>query len=138
MALRLTANQTKTLQITKLLYQPSPMILGNAQQLHQVLINLIQNACHACPPREGHIQISTQVDKDRAIINVNDNGYGMDTQTLKRITEPFFTTRRTEGGSGLGLSVCSRIIKEHEGLMQIQSRPGKGTRIQLSFALVQE
>ncbi|MCL1040285.1 ATP-binding protein [Shewanella marisflavi] len=137
-SLRLTANQTKTLQITKLLHLPSPMILGNAQQLHQVLINLIQNACHACPPREGHIQISTQIDKDRAIINVNDNGCGMDTQTLKRITEPFFTTRRTEGGSGLGLSVCSRIIKEHEGLMQIQSRPGKGTRIQLSFALVQE
>ncbi|CAM4056733.1 ATP-binding protein [Shewanella aquimarina] len=137
-ALRLTANQTKTRQITKLLHLPSPKIMGDAQQLHQVLINLIQNACHACPPHEGSIQISTQISQGRAIINVNDNGCGMDSNTLKRITEPFFTTRRTEGGSGLGLSVCSRIIKEHQGQMQIHSTPGKGTRIQLSFALVQE
>ena len=137
-ALRLTANQTKTRQVTKLLHLPSPKILGDAQQLHQVLINLIQNACHACPAQEGNIQISTEVSQGRALIKVNDNGCGMDSNTLKRITEPFFTTRRTEGGSGLGLSVCSRIIKEHQGQMQIHSMPGKGTRIQLSFALVQE
>ncbi|QYJ93120.1 ATP-binding protein [Shewanella spartinae] len=137
-ALRLTANQTKTRQVTKLLHLPSPRIMGDAQQLHQVLINLIQNACHACAAHEGSIQISTQVNQGRALIKVNDNGCGMDSATLKRITEPFFTTRRTEGGSGLGLSVCSRIIKEHQGQMQIHSAPGKGTRIQLSFALVQE
>jgi signal transduction histidine kinase len=119
------------------LCQPSPIIKGDAQQLHQVLINLIQNACHACTEQHGEIIIETRIAGNTAILSIIDNGCGMNSATLKRITEPFFTTRRNEGGSGLGLSVCSKIIKEHQGEMQMQSSLGKGTQISLIFALEQ-
>ena len=82
--------------------------------------------------------IDTHVANNMAILSIQDNGCGMGSATLKRITEPFFTTRRNEGGSGLGLSVCSKIIKEHQGEMQIQSTLGKGTQIRLIFALAQQ
>lgn len=136
-ALRLTANQTKTHEVIIELNSPTPMVMGDAQQLHQVLINLIQNACHACPSHTGRIYIQTHLTAQHAKISISDNGCGMDSATLKRITEPFFTTRRTEGGTGLGLSVCSRIIKAHNAEMQIHSSQGKGTQINLIFPLFQ-
>ncbi|MGI2170339.1 ATP-binding protein [Shewanella sp. MF05960] len=134
-AQRLTANQTKTHQVSIILSELSPCIKGDAQQLHQVLINLIQNACNACTAQQAEIVIETNVQDDKAMLSIVDNGCGMNSATLKRITEPFFTTRRNEGGSGLGLSVCSKIIKEHQGEMQILSTLGQGTRICLTFAL---
>lgn len=137
-ALRLTANQTKPHQITTMQCEPSPKIRGDVQQLHQVLINLIQNACHACADKSGTIVLETHIEADKAILSITDNGCGMDNTTLKRITEPFFTTRRNEGGSGLGLSVCSKIIKEHQGEMQMQSSLGQGTKIRLIFTLEQQ
>ncbi len=137
-ALRLTANQTKIHRLSTKLWSPSPKIIGDAQQLQQVLINLIQNACHACPDHAGSICIETYIDADKAVLTITDNGCGMDNETLKRVTEPFFTTKRTEGGTGLGLSVSSRIIKQHHGQMQMQSTLGEGTQISLTFALQQE
>ena len=110
-AQRLTSNQLKRYQVSMELAEPSPMINGDAQQLHQVMINLIQNACHATQPGDGQITIKTYSSKSAGYISVEDNGSGMNKETLKRITEPFFTTRRSHGGSGLGLSVCSRILK---------------------------
>ncbi|QQX80994.1 transporter substrate-binding domain-containing protein [Shewanella sp. KX20019] len=140
-SLRLTANQIKVLNVATELHQPSPMIKGDAQQLNQVLINLIQNACHAIEldaetyDQDQHILIKTSVEQQFACLTVIDKGQGMDRATLQRITEPFFTTRRSSGGSGLGLSVCSRIIKEHKADMQIESRIGQGTVITLRFPL---
>ncbi|QBF83304.1 transporter substrate-binding domain-containing protein [Shewanella maritima] len=132
-ALRLTANQVKRLQVSVELQQPEPIITGDAQQLHQVLINLIQNACHACDSSADTISIVTQQDADKVYVMVNDTGSGMDNATLARITEPFFTTRRSYGGSGLGLSVCSRILKEHGANMLVQSALGQGSRFTLTF-----
>ncbi|GGQ14740.1 hypothetical protein GCM10009411_14050 [Shewanella litoralis] len=137
-ALRLTANQTKFHQVITHLSEQQPCITGDAQQLQQVVINLIQNACNACTEQQGIIEIETSIDGATAMLSIIDNGCGMNSATLKRITEPFFTTRRHEGGSGLGLSVCSKIIKEHQGEMQMLSSVGKGTRIRLTFALAKE
>ncbi|MGX9460667.1 ATP-binding protein [Shewanella sp. A14] len=137
-ALRLTANQTKYHLVTTVQCERKPTIIGDAQQLHQVLINLIQNACNACAAQPGTIVIETNIEDNKAILSIIDNGCGMTSSTLKRITEPFFTTRRNEGGSGLGLSVCSKIIKEHQGEMQVQSNVGEGTKIRLVFALEQQ
>ena len=140
-SLRLTANQTKIFNVTTDLLAPSPIVIGDAQQLHQVLINLIQNACHAirqdaeCYECKEHINIKTCVEDKHICLVVSDKGAGMDRATLQRITEPFFTTRRSSGGTGLGLSVCSRIIKEHKADMQITSRLGKGTVIKIRFPL---
>ncbi len=138
-SLRLTANQTKIFKLHIQLSEPSPVVLGDAQQLHQVMINLIQNACHACNPAAADdesrniISIETGISDGRVFIIVSDTGAGMDSVTLQRITEPFFTTRRSCGGSGLGLSVCSRIIKEHHAEMQFTSRLGHGTSIKILF-----
>ncbi|MCK8044808.1 transporter substrate-binding domain-containing protein [Shewanella sp. 1CM18E] len=140
-SLRLTANQTKIFNVTTELMSPAPIVMGDAQQLHQVLINLIQNACHAirqdadCYECNEHINITTTVEGKHICLIVTDQGAGMDRATLQRITEPFFTTRRSSGGTGLGLSVCSRIIKEHKADMQITSRLGKGTVIKIRFPL---
>ncbi len=135
-AQRLTANQLKRYQVRIELAEPSPKINGDAQQLHQVMINLIQNACHATPPGDGVIIIKTFSTDTAAGISVQDNGSGMDKATLKRITEPFFTTRRSHGGSGLGLSVCSRILKEHHGHMKVTSTVNEGSCFSLTFSLL--
>ncbi|WP_083700514.1 ATP-binding protein [Shewanella sp. UCD-KL12] len=143
-SVRLTANQTKVFKLNIQLADPSPCILGDAQQLHQVLINLIQNACHACNPNgiddedRNVISIETGITDSAVFIIVSDTGAGMDSTTLQRITEPFFTTRRSCGGSGLGLSVCSRIIKEHQAEMQFTSRLGYGTSIKILFTSAAE
>ncbi|MGS0689810.1 ATP-binding protein [Shewanella sp. 30m-9] len=140
-SLRLTANQTKIFNVTTDLLTPSPVVMGDAQQLHQVLINLIQNACHAirqdaeCYECGNHIDIKTCVEQSHICLVISDKGVGMDRATLQRITEPFFTTRRSSGGTGLGLSVCSRIIKEHKADMQFSSRLGEGTEIKIRFPL---
>ncbi|MCL1067851.1 transporter substrate-binding domain-containing protein [Shewanella olleyana] len=133
-AQRLTSNQLKRYQVNIELQQPSPLINGDAQQLHQVMINLIQNACHATPAGTGLISIKTFSTETAAYICVEDNGSGMNKETLKRITEPFFTTRRSHGGSGLGLSVCSRILKEHHGHMKVTSTLNEGSCFTLVFS----
>ncbi|WP_298439768.1 transporter substrate-binding domain-containing protein [uncultured Ferrimonas sp.] len=132
-ALRLTANQVKRFHLTLVLTEDNPRILGDSQQLQQVLINFIQNACHAMSCQDGQLQLRTQVEGDQVVLSVSDNGCGMDSATIERIKEPFFTTRRADGGSGLGLSVCSRIINEHQGQWQIQSQPQQGTTMVLRF-----
>ena len=140
-SLRLTANQIKVLNVVSELQQPAPLIKGDAQQLNQVLINHIQNACHAIEvdaqtyDTDQHITLKTTVEQQYAYLTITDKGKGMDQATLQRITEPFFTTRRSSGGTGLGLSVCSRIIKEHHANMQIESAIGEGTSIRIRFPL---
>lgn len=106
-----------------------PMLKGNFQRLEQVIINLLENSCQALPDKSKAISISTHYD-DRAniiMVKVTDEGIGMDSHTLKQILEPFFTTRRHDKGTGLGLSVSSNIIKQHDGFLNFESAPGKGT-----------
>ncbi|QLE84262.1 transporter substrate-binding domain-containing protein [Shewanella sp. Scap07] len=137
-SLRLTANQIKTFQVSIQLSQPAAWVYGDAQQLQQVVINLIQNACHACESGKGHIVIETRIADEQAIISITDNGCGMNRSTLARVTEPFFTTRRSVGGSGLGLSVCSRIVKAHNGELQMTSKIKQGTCIKVRLPLAKE
>ncbi len=106
-----------------------PSLQGNFQRLEQVIINLIENSCQALPDKNKAISISTQYDKAANIVKVNvqDEGVGMDADTLSKILDPFFTTRRHSKGTGLGLSVSSNIIKNHDGFLNFDSSPGKGT-----------
>lgn len=106
-----------------------PRLKGNFQRLEQVIINLIENSCQALMDKNQAIFVSTHYDKDANIImvKVKDEGTGMDTDTLSKILEPFFTTKRHSKGTGLGLSVSSNIIKNHDGFLNFESTPGKGT-----------
>ncbi len=119
----------------------TPEILGNQTQLHQVLVNLINNAVDAMDG-EGNIAIHlTEVPADDPYlkqfpdiqkkvyskIEIRDSGHGMDQHTMERIFDPFFTTKEVGKGTGLGLSIVHNIIKEHAGEITVTSQLGIGT-----------
>jgi PAS domain S-box-containing protein len=112
---------------------PLPRLKGNFQRFEQVIINLIQNACQALPDSQRGISMSTSYDeKKRSIlINIKDEGMGISPKALPHIMEPFFTTKRDSGGLGLGLSISSRIVKEHGGTLTFTSEPGKATTAEI-------
>lgn len=108
-----------------------PVVQGHFQKLEQVVTNLVVNALHAIPDKnEGKLAITTRYLTDHAavVIQVEDNGTGMAPEILDRIFEPFFTLRRESGGTGIGLSVSYGLVKEHNGIFGVLSRPGKGSR----------
>ena len=101
---------------------------GNSQKIEQVLINLIVNASQAIPDdRRGLIKVATNYENERITVIVEDNGKGMNESTVNQIFNPFFTTKRAKGGTGLGLAIAYRIIEEHNGKIQVKSKPGVGT-----------
>lgn len=117
-----------------------PPVRGNFQRLEQVMVNLIQNSCEALEDRKKGVRIATGFSKkENAVeIRVSDDGMGISPDHITQIMDPFFTTKRERGGTGLGLSVSSSIIKEHKGTMVFESQPGIGTtvtiRIPVRFA----
>ena len=110
-----------------------PLVSGSAQRIEQVLINLILNACQALTNNEQCIALTTRYDQDTesVIFNLKDEGVGIAPENVSRLTDPFFTTKRENGGTGLGLSVSAGIIKEHNGSLQFDSVPGGGTTVTL-------
>ncbi len=105
-----------------------PAFTGNSQKIEQVLINLIVNASQAIPEdRRGLIKVATNYENERITVLVEDNGKGMNESTVKQIFNPFFTTKRAKGGTGLGLAIAYRIIEEHNGKIQVRSKPSVGT-----------
>jgi PAS domain S-box-containing protein len=112
-----------------------PKIRGNAQQLEQVVINLITNACQALQDKEAGLFISTSYDSNsnNVIVKVRDEGIGILPEQLKRIMDPFFTTKRASGGTGLGLSISYNIVKAHGGILNFTSEFEKGTTVILTL-----
>ena len=117
-----------------------PPIRGNNQRIEQVVVNLILNACQALPDPNRGISISTRYNRTTAsaILVVRDEGVGIAPENLSRLTDPFFTTKRESGGTGLGLSVSDGIIKEHGGHLHFESVPGAGTTVTLAIPVVKE
>ncbi len=111
----------------------TPLIRGNMQQLEQVLINLISNACQSLTNKNQYIIISVLHDdeKNTATIEIKDEGTGIDEENLKYIFDPFFTTKRNSGGTGLGLYISYNIVKSHGGELILKSIKGKGTTFQI-------
>jgi len=112
-----------------------PRIRGNAQRIEQVIVNLVLNACQALGGPEDGASLVTSYDAERhaAVLQVRDEGQGIAPEHLSQLMDPFFTTKRETGGTGLGLSVSSGIVKEHGGVLQFESQPGKGTTATLSL-----
>jgi PAS domain S-box-containing protein len=112
-----------------------PKIKGNAQRLEQVIINLILNACRALTNREQEISIASLYDGEQnsVLIIVRDEGIGIPEKHLARIKDPFFTTKRDQGGTGLGLYISDSIIKEHRGTLDFESKEGSGTTATISL-----
>jgi signal transduction histidine kinase len=107
-------------------------IVADVDQLQQVTLNLVRNAI-AATPSGGAIVVRVDRVGDRVRLCVRDNGPGIDAQTQARLFEPFFTTRASEGGTGLGLAVVSAIVKEHQATIDVYSEPGHGAEFVVSF-----
>ncbi|MCK5405164.1 MAG: HAMP domain-containing histidine kinase, partial [Desulfobulbaceae bacterium] len=115
-----------------------PLIKGNKQRLKQVIINLLQNSCEALEDSSGGLALSTFCnEKEKTVsITVYDQGTGIPKDKIDKITDPFFTTKRPLGGTGLGLSVSASIVKEHNGILTFESEPGKGTKATVTFPAI--
>jgi signal transduction histidine kinase len=113
-----------------------PPILADAEQLQQMLLNLLINAAHAVEAEGGWVQCRTRSVGQHLLLVVEDNGCGMDEAVLARIWEPYFTTKG-EGGSGLGMPLVRQVVEAHQGLIQVHSRVGQGTIFRLLFPLPQ-
>jgi len=111
-----------------------PMLLCQPSKLNQVFLNLIVNACHAIIGG-GQLIISTKYDKLNKSTHIKfvDNGMGMTRKTQRSLFDPFYTTKEVGSGSGLGMSIVSSIIKEHEGHIEVDSHLGSGTSISITL-----
>ncbi|WP_243361396.1 PAS domain-containing sensor histidine kinase [Fundidesulfovibrio terrae] len=106
-----------------------PLVRGRRQRLEQIVVNLVQNACHALPGASHGIEIETLHHEPTGSVRivVRDEGVGIRPDDLPRVTEPFYSTKRDQGGTGLGLSISLAIAREHGGRLLIDSVPGQGT-----------
>jgi signal transduction histidine kinase len=105
-------------------------VLGDAQQLEQVFLNLIHNAIQAMEDG-GTLEVSTRAERDHVSISFRDTGKGIAPAVLPNIFQPFFTTKHR--GSGLGLSIVRKIIEAHDGEIEVASEPGVGTTATLTL-----
>lgn len=107
-----------------------PMIAGSPSRLGQVFLNLLINAAHAIPEgcADQHtITVRASCEGKEVRIDVSDTGMGIEPEHLARVFDPFFTTKPVGHGTGLGLFVCQRIVREHGGRIEVQSDPGQGS-----------
>ncbi|MDQ3030824.1 MAG: ATP-binding protein [Myxococcota bacterium] len=114
-----------------------PRVLADGARLVQVLLNLLLNAGHAlrAAERVGIVRVSAREVPDGVALCVEDDGIGMDDAAVARAFEPFFTTRATDGGSGLGLWVGRSIIESFGGRIELRSRPGVGTVVEVVLSV---
>jgi CheY-like chemotaxis protein len=114
-----------------------PGVIGDANQLIQVFLNLVTNAEQAI--REvrdsGRIQVRLANANNRIAITVQDDGVGIRPEALPRIFDPFYTTKRPGGGTGLGLSICMSIIREHGGNIEAETLPAGGTAFTVTLPI---
>jgi signal transduction histidine kinase len=114
--------------------EPLRPVLGDPSALNQVFLNLLKNAAEALDGQGGGVlTIATVEERGLVQVLVQDDGPGMDSAVKSRLFEPFFTTKEAGEGTGLGLSMCQRIVDEHGGEITIESEPGAGTRVLVSL-----
>jgi signal transduction histidine kinase len=127
------------------LERPLPGLLSDSSEIREAMINLVFNAVDALP-KGGFITFVTRLrdgEKNGAaekqvVMEVRDNGIGMDEKTRQRCLEPFFSTKALRGGTGLGLAMVYGMMQRHEGAIEVESTPGKGTCMRLVFPIRQK
>jgi two-component system NtrC family sensor kinase len=104
-----------------------PEIIADRSQLLQVLTNLVVNSVQAMP-KGGQLTISTSINDNHVLLTVEDTGIGMSDEVIKKIFNPFFTTKDVDEGTGLGLSVVHGIVTSHGGTIEVESEIGRGAK----------
>jgi signal transduction histidine kinase len=137
--LLLEREMTKYRVVVERQYQPAPAALASANQIQQVVMNLLVNARQAMPSG-GHIwiRIAHDVAGDTVDLTVRDTGTGIPPERLPRIFDRYYTTKSGpdasgKGGTGLGLSFCRDVIEAHHGRIRVESAAGKGTAFTLKL-----
>lgn len=105
-------------------------IRADGVAIQQVFMNLILNARHAMLERGGQLKISAEETVDGTSIQISDTGCGIEPDMLKKIFTPFYTSGK-DGGNGLGLAFCRKVIEAHSGFITVESDPGCGTRFKI-------
>ncbi|MGB4594223.1 MAG: ATP-binding protein [Coriobacteriia bacterium] len=112
-----------------------PPVRADADQLKQVFVNLISNAVQAMDESGGTITVRSRADEGFVAVTVADTGPGIEPDELKKIFDPFYSTR--DEGTGLGLTMVHRILDEHDGHIEVASEPGTGTSFTVSLPVAQ-
>jgi signal transduction histidine kinase len=113
-----------------------PAIHGYGGELNQVWLNLVENALDAIP-EGGHVEISASREGAFIVVRVVDNGPGIPGHVQPRIFDPFFTTKPVGQGTGLGLDIARRLVRRHDGVIDVESRPGR-TEFRVSLPLASD
>lgn len=127
----------QNIEVIKELHPQTPDIMADFDQLQQVCTNLIINAIQAMPGG-GKLVLRTSLDGGWLIIEVQDTGGGIAPENMRRLFTPFFTTKEKGKGVGLGLAIAHGIIERHDGKIEVQSQPGKGTTFTLKLPIEHE
>jgi len=120
------------IRVRRELAERLPAIRGNENRIQQVFFNLILNARDAMPSG-GWLTLRTHADDETVVVEVGDTGHGIRREHIRRIYDPFFTTKGIGKGTGLGLSVSYGIVQEHGGAIFVESDPGHGTTFQVAL-----
>ena len=128
------------IDITAELTPHLPLIWGNLNLLRILWINLILNAHDAIcdTARKGKIQVQSFRQDHMVMVRISDNGMGMPPEVLKRIYDPFFTTKAPDKGTGLGLFNCYRAVEQHNGEIRVESAEGVGTTFEIQLPIQPE
>jgi signal transduction histidine kinase len=118
-------------------FKALPLITIDREQMKQAVLNLLINAVQAMAGG-GKLDLSARVLEDNrwVILSIHDSGIGIPPEDLKRLFDPFFSTK--EGGIGLGLSIAHRIVDQHHGKIEVESAPGEGTSFHIWLPMSQE
>jgi len=128
------------INVTKNIPEDLPKVKGIDVQLEQAFLNMIINACEAMAGKKGELGISARVaseNPDKVEIILEDNGRGIPKENLKKLFDLFFTTKGSQG-TGVGLSMAHRIIKDHNGDISVESKAGEGTKFTISLPIWEE
>lgn len=109
-----------------------PLVRADRIHIQQTVVNVVINAAQAMPDG-GVIRIRTGKDQNHVCISISDTGVGIKEENLDKIFEPFFTTKEKEQGTGLGLSLCKRLIEANQGKILVDSKIGRGTTVTIKI-----
>ena len=115
---------------------PETKIRGDRREVEEIFFNLILNACQAMP-KGGLLRIGNELKNGFPRVHISDTGEGIPPDKIKRIFDPFFSTRR-EKGTGLGLYIVKKLVERNGGLVEVASQVGRGTTFTLEFPISKE
>ncbi len=131
---------SKKVRVHDELGRQPPVVLADRSQIRQVLLNLVTNAAEAIGEKGGNVVLRSGrrmiEDREYGMLEIRDDGCGMDSETVERVFDPFYSTKFV--GRGLGLAAAIGIVGQHEGTIEIESEPGEGTIVRLLLPTCQD